>query len=188
MKSKVTLILAMLMLTCKLSLTQSSSVLTLPQLDSLLKANAKTIKQININDIDMLMLNDCKLNEVENSIGIFKNEEIAGLIDFKKAEEIAIYENFSMISGQCKQIRVIINQYISHLDFWFYKKGLEDLAKTDTTAAFSDFNKSLLYNPFYIPSLYQQSMLYLNAYQTNKPLMWLSLFQVVYFLKLMIFI
>jgi hypothetical protein len=168
MKFKVMLILAILMLISKISLTQSFSVSSLHQLDSLLNANINLMKQININDIDMLMLNDCKLNEVENSIGKIKTGEIAALIDFKKTEEIAIYENFSDLNNQCKQIRIIINQYISNLDFWFYKKGLENVAQGDTAAALSNFNKSLLFNPFYIPSLYQQSMLYLNTFQPEK--------------------
>ena len=140
---------------------------TLPQLDSILKTNCNLMKQIDINDIDMLMVNDCKLNEVETILEWLKFENIASQIDFKKQEEIATYEYYTEITTQTAQLRVIINQYISNLDFWYYKKAVAFLAKNDTVNAINKLEKSLLINPFYIPSLYQKVMLNLKIQQTD---------------------
>jgi len=137
------------------------------RLDSILKVNSELTKQIILSDVEMLMVNDCKLNEVESSLEMLKYENIASKIDFKKQQEIAIYEYYTEITTQTAQLRVIINQYISNLDFWYYKKALENLAGNDTIQAIDKLEKSLLINPFYIPSLYQKAMLYLRNLQTN---------------------
>ncbi|MFZ4399630.1 MAG: hypothetical protein ACOYO1_06330 [Bacteroidales bacterium] len=126
------------------------------------------MKQIDISDVDMLMVNDCKLNEIEACLEMLKFENIAGLIDFKKREEIAIYEYFTETTTQIAQLRVVLNQYISNLDFWYYKKAMEFLSKSDTINATDKLEKSLLINPFYIPALYQQVIIYLEKSQTEK--------------------
>ncbi len=141
---------------------------TLFQIDSILKSNSDLMHQINVNDVDMLMLNDCRLNEVEAALEFLRFENIASQINFKKNEEIAIYEYFAETITQSNQLRVIINQYISNIDFWYYKKGMDFLAKTDTINAMDKLDKALLANPFYIPALYQKAMLYLFNSQTNK--------------------
>ncbi|MEI6696383.1 MAG: hypothetical protein WCO13_09960 [Bacteroidota bacterium] len=139
---------------------------TLSQLDSILKTNCNLMKQINISDLDMLMVNDCKLNEIEACLEMLKFENIAAQIDFKKKEEIAIYEYFTETTTQTAQLRVVLNQYISNIDFWFYKKAMEYLAKEDSANASEKIEKSLLVNPFYLPALYQKAMMYLKNSQT----------------------
>ncbi|NVN95485.1 MAG: hypothetical protein HXX18_09410 [Bacteroidetes bacterium] len=168
MNSKLILILNLLLIFFHLSYAQETKYTpSLHQLDSLLKANCNLMKQIDINDMDMLMVNDCQLNEVEAILEYLKYVNIASQIDFKKREEIAIYEYFTETTTQTAQLRVVLNQYISNLDFWFYKKAMEFLSKNDSTNANDKFDKSLLINPFYIPSLYQKAMSYLKKSQTD---------------------
>lgn len=168
MNSKSTFILSLILILSQLSFAQGKIYTpTLHELDSILKTNCNLMKQINVNDIDMLMVNDCQLNEVEATLEYLKFVNIASQIDFKKREEIAIYEYFTETITQMAQLRVVLNQYISNLDFWYYKKAMEFLAKNDSSSAIEKFDKSLLLNPFYIPSLYQKAMFYLKNSQTN---------------------
>ncbi|MCX6229944.1 MAG: hypothetical protein NTZ33_00235 [Bacteroidetes bacterium] len=167
MKLKALLFLVFIIQFANIGIAQNKNISNIFQLDSILKANVNVMKQINMNDIDMIMLNDCNLNEIEYNIEMLKNENIASHIDFKKKEEIAVYEHFTEISNQANQLRVILNQYISNLDFWYYKKAMECLSRGDSINTLANFNKSLLFNPYYIPALYQKSMLFLGISQTN---------------------
>lgn len=168
MNSKSTFILSLILFLSQLSFAQEKLYTpTLHELDSILKTNCNLMKRINVNDIDMLMVNDCQLNEIEATLEYLKYVNIASQIDFKKREEIAIYEYFTETITQIAQLRVVLNQYMSNLDFWYYKKAMDFLAKNDSSSASEKFEKSLLLNPFYIPSLYQKAMFYLKNSQTN---------------------
>jgi len=150
-----------------------NNTLNYKQLDSIYKYNLQIFNELNINDVNSLIINDCRLSELEFEINRIAVNRLESYFNFKNQEQISIYQNLTNFQLQLNQSRIIINQYLSNIDFWYYKTALEFLSKKDTLNAINYLDKSLLLNELYLPSLQKKTSILNNQ---NKTLEAASLF------------
>ena len=147
---------------------QKRQSVSIDELDSIITATYNAVEKINAGDVDMLPVYDCTLNEAEFTIEFVKRSGAFNTINTLDGQLVEVYRKYNDLLASIPKLRVIIDQYVSYHDFWYYKKGLELLSKGDTTAANSYFDKSLLFNPFYIPSIYQKAVICLGKNNVAK--------------------
>lgn len=141
-----------------LSIAQkNTNSFTFNQIDSVYQYDLLKFREINLTDINFMILNDCKLNEIETDINYLDAIGFERFFDFKNQNQINVYQNITNFNIQIKQTRVILNQYLSNLDFWFHKLGQDFLYKNDTCNTVIFIEKSLCFNKLYIPSLQLKS-------------------------------
>jgi hypothetical protein len=135
------------------------------QIDSIFQTNSLQFKGINLYEINQLILNDCKLAEIESQINNLTWNGLATYFNFKKPEQITVYQNVTNFQIQLNQTRTILNQYLSNMDYWFYKTGLDYISRNDTINAILFIDKSLLFNKLYMPSLQLKNTILLSKNQ-----------------------
>ncbi len=155
-------ILTALLLICTVLSAQKKQNITINELDSVISLHYNSVQKINLGDIDMLPIYDCTLNETEFAIEALKNTNAFKSINTSDAGFIEMYRKYNDLLTTLPKLRVIIDQYVAYHDYWLYKKGLELLLKGDSTNADHYFDKSLMVNPFYIPSVYQKALISLG--------------------------
>ncbi len=136
--------------------------MTINELDSVISNTYNAVQKINVGDVDMLPIYDCTLNESELVIESFKTSNVSENINTSDDRMVEIYRKYNDLLASIPKLRVIINQYLAFHDFWYYKKGLDMISRGDTLVADYYFDKSIRFNPFYIPSIYQKAIINLS--------------------------
>ena len=141
---------------------QKKQSVSINELDSIITTAYNAVEKINASDVDMLPVYDCTLNEAEFTIEFVKRAGAFNTVNTSDGQSVEVYRKYNDLLASIPKLRVIIDQYVSYHDFWCYKKGLDLLSKGDTVNANNYFDKSLLFNPFYIPSIYQKAVICLG--------------------------
>ncbi len=125
------------------------------ELDPRLPLMYEEIKAINTERITMIPVYDFRLDEIEKEIAEIDQLDMENSLYLHKADPINFTHRFAKIKQLAEKQRVILDQYLSHMDYWYYREGMKYLSKKDTMKAKEFFDKSLLLNPFYTPAHYQ---------------------------------
>jgi tetratricopeptide (TPR) repeat protein len=123
--------------------------------DSLIIRLNKSLEKIDTSDIDNASVNDIKLDEIEVPLNKITYSIESGKV---KTNDYKSYE-INKLEKKVNLYRTIINKQISSLDLLYYNKGTEEIKIKDYESGIKYFEKSIEFNPLYIPSLYKLSLI-----------------------------
>ncbi len=115
----------------------------------------ESLSTIDYNNIDMIPLFEYTLDETEQNIEELRSKEFPKELNLKKSDPIDFIEKFKKLTLKTEQTRVVLDQYLSTMDYRLYTIGKKFLAEYNSDKAILYFEKSLKTNPFYSPSHYE---------------------------------
>lgn len=123
--------------------------------------NNRKIKNIQVDNIENMIINDCLLNDIEIKIEKI-NYCISTNQNYKKQIDNDLLSDYENLVLQSYHKRNLINSYLTYADYWLYSRALFFYSIYDTTNYLKLIENSLMINPKYIPSLYEKSKWLLN--------------------------
>ncbi len=112
----------------------------------------KKIREIDYNNTDMIIVYDISLKEVEKISEEIYNKEFPGKLNLVNYDPVGFIDKYNELAEVVFQTRHLLNQKLANLDKLYYEKGLAQLKSGDKEKAKTYFNRSILYNPDFVPS------------------------------------
>lgn len=112
----------------------------------------KKIKEIDFNNTDMIIVYDISLKEVEKTSEELYNKEFPGKLALVNHDPVGFIDKYNVLAEAIFQTRHLLSQKLANLDKLYYEKGLVQLQNGDNEKAKTYFNRSVLYNPDFVPS------------------------------------
>lgn len=120
--------------------------------ESLIDHCFNKIKAIDYSNTDMIIVYDISLKEVEKTAEELYNKNFPGNLDLVNYDPANFIDSYNKLSETIFNTRYQLNLRLANLDKMYYEKGLEELKKNEKTKAETYFNRSILYNPDFVPS------------------------------------
>ena len=120
------------------------------------------LKNINLENVEMIKVYDITLKEVEAVITQLDNKDYIKKLGLTSNDPIDYTGKYKEVTQKVQNKRLMLNQMLYTLDKVYYQKGLEYLTNSDTTSALKFFEKSTVANPYYSPAFYQIAKIYFD--------------------------
>jgi hypothetical protein len=136
--------------------------------DAVIGVALQKLSLINLQDVDMVQVNDIKLDEVEVMVDQLMNKKYSEKLKLLMFDPIKFMQKFDDLNQQTKAKRMVLNQMLASLDQLYYNKGMEHLLNNNIPKAVSYFEKSIDINTFFAPSHYQLARINYNSGNLDK--------------------
>jgi len=136
--------------------------------DAIISIALQKLQIINFSNIDLIQLNDIKLDEVEVMVDQLINKKYSEKLKLLMYDPIKFMSKLDNLEQQTKSKRIVINQMMATLDHLYYNKGLEYMVNGNMPMAVTYFEKSTDINIFYSPAHYQLAKINYNNGNIDK--------------------
>jgi len=110
------------------------------------------IKEIDYGNTDMIIVYDISLKELEKNSEELYNKGFPGKLNLVDYDPVQFIDKYNKLSETLFNTRNQLNLKLENLDKLYYEKGLAEVEKAETAKAKMYFNRSVLYNPDFVPS------------------------------------
>ncbi len=131
--------------------------------DNFIELSQQKLIEIDLDKVKKLLVYEMTIKDIEKNIESLRKKNFEQNLNLAENDPVNFVKRFNDISQTAKKLRLIIDQYISTLDYAYYKKGIDFLGKYDTINAITHFIKSTEINPNYISAYYQLGKIYYNS-------------------------
>ena len=124
-------------------------------LNSTLDMIKDKLNAIDFTVVDMIPVYKFQLDDIEKQLDDLRSIDYIKKLHLDKSDPIQFIQRLDEISVKTKQLKTVAEQYLKSMDFWYFRTGMENLAKKDTIQAIKFFKRSIEMNPLFPQSQYQ---------------------------------
>jgi len=128
--------------------------------ESVIEQCLQKIQSFEFDNTDMIIVYDISLKELEKIADEQYNKDFPGNLNLTEYDPSQFIDRYNRLSETIFNTRKMLDQKLGNLDRLYYEKGLEAVDMDESAKAEMYFNRSVLYNPDFVPSQLELAKLF----------------------------